>query len=189
MWLVATWHNRYRTFPSSQKVLLYSGYSKEDILQINDPQVIINWTLSKPFTCLQSLPQRSLSLKYFHYRSCHSKVILPRLWQFILEILKRPHNNVSTFIPNFPSTSSTKTRRQYTHHCIQCFISFKEKKETFRLVKDEGMPGSLFEARRKLAWESEKFLPKYLFLINRHPEIHWPDFYILRRGPVFCFLK
>lgn len=45
---------------------------------------------------------------------------------------------------------------------------------------DGGMPGFLCEASRKLAWEREKPLPKYLFLIDQDPEIHWPDLYILK---------
>lgn len=62
------------------------------------------------------------------------------------------------FQPSFPTSPPPAPQRpggnmHITAHNV--LFPSKKKKETFRLEKDKGMPGSLFKAGRKLAWESE----------------------------------
>lgn len=52
----------------------------------------------------------------------------------------------------------------------------------------QGMPGSL-GGKNQVGLGEGKTAPQRLFLTDWYPEIHWPAFYILKRGPVFCVLK
>lgn len=78
---------------------------------------------------------------------------------------------------------------QYTHTTLHTMFHFLQRKKGLLLNWKEMMGHARISEARKLAWEWEKLLPRHLFLIDLHPDIYCPDFYILKKGPVFCVFK
>lgn len=80
----------------------------------------------------------------------------------------------------------------YTPLAHNVLFSSKKKRTGLRLVGTKKKNGARkdISLKQEESWSGvAEIAPKHLFLSDWHHKIYWPDFYILKRDPVFCVFK